>query len=89
MTKITLDAELARKLLELKRQVEETSPRGAKLVDPSGKVLGEFNPELDMTEWEPLTPEITEEELDRREKANEQRYTTAEVLAHLNSLEKR
>ena len=36
--------------------------------------------------WEPLSPAATEEELDRREQANEKRFTTAEVIAHLESL---
>jgi hypothetical protein len=41
---------------------------------------------IDMSEWEPLTPEVSEEELDRRERSNEKRYTTAEVLAYLEKL---
>jgi hypothetical protein len=80
MVKITLDAGLASKLQELSRTVE--------LCDPSGKVVGKFVPLVDLSVWEPLTPEITEEELDRLEKSNEKRYSTAEVLAYLKSLEK-
>jgi hypothetical protein len=39
-----------------------------------------------MSEWEQLTPDVSEEDLDRRENANEKTYTTAEVLKHLESL---
>ncbi len=56
------------------------------LRDPSGRVIGRFLPQFDTSEWEPLTPEISEEELDRREKSDKW-YTTEEVLAHLTSLE--
>jgi hypothetical protein len=40
-----------------------------------------------MNEWEPLSPEISEEELDRREKSDRW-YTSEEVLAHLKSRER-
>ncbi len=78
MTQIMLDAAAARKLLDLQTEAE--------LCDPSGKVLGRFVPLIDLSEWEPLTPEVSEEELDRREKSNEKRYTTEEVIKHLESL---
>ena len=54
--------------------------------DPSGKVLGRFIPAHDISEYEPVTPEVSEEELDRRARSNEKRYTTAEVLAYLEKL---
>ena len=75
MTRIILDANLASKLNELGQPVE--------LCDPSGQVVGRFVPRIDLSQWEPMTPEVSEEELDRREQANEKRYTTAKVLAHL------
>lgn len=58
-----------------------TNPVG--LCDPSGRVLGRFVPQIDMSEGEPLSPDISEEELDRRAKSKEKHYTTAEVLNHL------
>ncbi len=79
MTKITLDETLAKKLHELGNTAE--------LCDPSGKVVGRFEPVFDPTEWEILGPEITDEELERRAKSDKW-YTTEEVLAHLRSLEK-
>jgi hypothetical protein len=78
VTQIKLDADLSRKMREMSSAVE--------LCDPSGRVLGHFVPIVDMSEWEAVTPEASEEELDRRERSNEKRYTTAEVLAHLEKL---
>lgn len=40
---------------------------------------------IDMSEWEPITPEVSEEELDRREQSTDW-YTTEEVLAYLEKL---
>jgi hypothetical protein len=78
VTQLILDANVAGKLNEFYLPVE--------LCDPSGRVLGRFVPLIDPTEWEPVSPGASEEELDRREQANEKRYTTAEVLAHLEKL---
>ena len=79
MTRLLIDANLPAKL----RQLTEPS----ELCDDSGKVLGRFEPVLDAAEWELLGPEITEEELERRSTSKEKRYTTAEVLAHLEKLD--
>jgi hypothetical protein len=38
---------------------------------------------INLSEWEPLSPDVSEEKLDRRAKSKERRYMTAEVLAHL------
>jgi hypothetical protein len=78
MAQITLDSILASKLNDLSQVVE--------LCDPSGRVLGRFVPIVDLSEWEPVSPEISEEELDRRARSSEKRYSTAEVLAHLERL---
>ena len=79
MMKITLDEALAKKLHELFQAAE--------LCDPSGKVVGHFEPVFDPEEWEILGPQISEEELDRRSNSNEKRYTTAEVLEYLEKLD--
>jgi hypothetical protein len=79
MTRITVNGEFSSKLQELVEEVE--------LCDPSGRVLGRFVPEFDPSQWELAEPEISEEELQRREQSTEW-YTTEEVLAHLKSLEK-
>jgi hypothetical protein len=78
MTKIIVDADTRNKLLNLAEPME--------LCDEEGRVLGRFTPVIDLSEWEPLSPEVSEEELDRRERSNEKRYTTAEVLAYLEKL---
>jgi hypothetical protein len=78
MIQVVVDATIRSKLQTVLCPVE--------LCDETGKVLGRFIPQLDPAQWEPLTPEISEEELQRRLKANEKRYTTAEVLAHLEKL---
>lgn len=78
MVQINLDAALAGRLNELGQTVE--------LCDPAGKVLGRFVPTIDLSQWEPVGPETGEQELDRRERANEKRYTTAAVLTHLEKL---
>jgi hypothetical protein len=78
MTRLILDATTATKLDAVGQMVE--------LCDPSGRVLGRFIPAVNMSEWEPISPDVTEEELARRERAGEKRYSTAEVLAHLEKL---
>ena len=80
MTQIILDASVSSKLNEVFHPVE--------LCDPSGRVLGRFVPLIDPSEWEPLSPDVSEEELDRREQSTEW-YSTAEVLARLKSLEEK
>jgi hypothetical protein len=78
MSRITLDASVAKQLLNLQGPVE--------ICDPTGKVLGRFLPKIDLSDWEPLSPGISDEELQRRINSNEKRYTTAEVLAYLEKL---
>jgi hypothetical protein len=74
MIQITVDSSLTSKLNQLSQAAE--------LCDPSGRVLGRFVPVVDLSEWEPLSPEPTEEELDASERETES-YTTAEMLALL------
>jgi hypothetical protein len=78
MTQIILDANLSSRLDSLNEAAE--------LCDPSGRVLGRFVPLIDLSEWEPLSPDVSEEELDRRAKSQERRSTTAEVLARLEKM---
>ncbi len=59
------------------------------LCEPSGNVLGHFYARIngtDMSEWELISPEISEEELDEIEESDQKTYTTAEVIAYLESL---
>lgn len=77
---ITIDADLASRLNSLGQPVD--------LFDPSGKKIGQFFPVFDPSEWEAVTPDISEEELDRRSAsaATEKCLTTVEVLAYLEKL---
>ncbi len=78
MSHITLDPNLSKQLREFTEAVE--------LREPSGRVLGRFVPLPDMTDWVPVSPDVSEEELDRRERETDS-YSTAEVLAHLENLQ--
>lgn len=76
MTRVTVDPELRKKLLNLREPLY--------LCDESGLVVGEFTP-ID-TRLPPgyVEPPLSEEEWKRREQ--EPGYTTEEVLARLKQL---
>jgi hypothetical protein len=77
MSQLTLDSAFAKQLHALGDIVE--------LLDPAGNLLGRFVP-ADTAEYERMEPPMDEAELARREKSTKW-HTTAEVLAHLQSLE--
>jgi hypothetical protein len=79
MPQIILDASLSGRLHQMGQPAE--------LCDPDGKVIGRFVPIVNLALWEPVTPEVSEEELDRREQADDW-VSSEEVRAHLKSLEK-
>ena len=74
MTRITIDPELQEQLHAL------TEP--AELCDEEGRVIGRFVPQVDAGAYFPLTPQVSEDELRRREESTDW-STTAEVLDHL------
>ncbi len=74
MSKLVLNADLLEKLPAL---TAETM-----IVNEQGRILGTFLPVGPAK----LEPKISQEELDRRSKSNEERYTTGEVLKHLERL---
>lgn len=78
MTRIILDDVLREKLRNLAEPLE--------LCNDQGRVVARLTPVYDPAEYGPLEPQVTEEELRRREQAGEKRYTTAEVLAYLEKL---
>jgi len=78
MTRVLVDETLRSLLHNLSQPLE--------LYDESGRVLGRFFPTADLSQYEPLEPQISKEEWQRRKQANEKRYTTAEVLAYLEKL---
>ncbi|MSQ95591.1 MAG: hypothetical protein EXR98_13670 [Gemmataceae bacterium] len=77
MTKIIVDDLLLAKLQNLREPLQ--------LCDASGKKLADVYPAFDPNDWEPLEPQISKEEIERRFK-EDKRYSTGEVLAHLESL---
>jgi hypothetical protein len=78
MSQVFLDADLANRLHQVGQAVE--------LCDPDGKVIGKFVPLVDLSCWEPVTPDVNEAELDRREAENDW-VDSAEVLEQLRRLE--
>jgi hypothetical protein len=77
MTRITYDATLAEKLLNLSQPLE--------ICDEAGSVLAKVSPVFNPDEYEPWEPQITKEELDRRMQ-NAVWLTTEEALAYLEKL---
>ena len=76
MVKLPLDGAALEKLRDIKQRVE--------ICDPEGRIVGYFEPSIYAGH---VIPEPTEEELEESEKGPF--YTTAEVLAYLQSLEKK
>ncbi|NOZ41168.1 MAG: hypothetical protein GXP24_13220 [Planctomycetes bacterium] len=80
MIRITIDDEQKKKLLDAEGIVE--------LCDTSGRLLGKILPEnpSPLEGWEPITPPISEEELQRRINSKEPGITTEEFKARLREL---
>jgi hypothetical protein len=78
VTKVVVDAPLRNKLHNLLEPLE--------LCDESGRVLARVTPAHELAQYEPLEPQVSDEELLRRSQSNEKTYTTAEVLAYLEKL---
>jgi hypothetical protein len=77
MTKILYDSVLREKLPNPETPIE--------LCDEDGHVLARIRPVLDPTRYN-LEPQISKEELMRRKADPGKLYTTADVLAYLESL---
>jgi hypothetical protein len=78
MTRIICDALLREKLHDLAKPLE--------LCDESGHVLARVVPVLNPELHASSEPQISTEELDRRLASKGKTYTTAEVLAYLETL---
>ena len=76
MNQIVLDATLRSKLQGLSQPLE--------LCDESGLVLARVIPVPDPSQYEPIEPELSSDELERRRQEPE--YSTAEVLDYLDKL---
>jgi len=81
MVRITVDEELRKKFLNFTKDFE--------LCDENGKILARLQSvrsDSSDEQWEFLTPEVSDEEIQRRLKADEPTLTTSEVIEHLRSL---
>jgi hypothetical protein len=81
MVRITVDDELREKFHNFTEDVE--------ICDEDGRVLARFQPSTPWTDpdqWEPLTPDISQEEIERRLASDGPRYTTAQVIEKLSKL---
>ena len=78
MTRLTIDTATETRLGEIGEVVE--------LCGASGRVLGRFVPAVDPDVHGPLEPQVSEEELSRREQSNERGFSTHEVAEHLENL---
>jgi hypothetical protein len=77
MTKVTVDTATG--------QILNQSAYPIEVCDASGVVLGCFVPRTDTSQYEPVTPNVTAEELQRRKRSSEW-FTTSQVLDHLETL---
>jgi hypothetical protein len=75
MTRIIVKAGLADEL------TKATEP--AEIWDEAGKKLRSFLPQIELSECVPLSPDISDEELQRRRTSKEPRSSLAEILARL------
>jgi hypothetical protein len=78
MTRVLVTEALRSMLHNLSRPLE--------LCDESGQIVGRVFPTVDLSQYEPLEPQINQEEIRRRKQSKEKSYTTAEVLAYLEKL---
>jgi len=78
MTRVTIDDDLKHKLFDLTREIE--------LCDSEGRVVARVKPTIDPAELEMFAPLASHEELERRSKSSEKRYTTREMLEYLEKL---
>jgi len=76
MTQVIVDDLLRSRLQNLTHPLE--------LCDASGRVVGRVFPAEDASEYDLSQPPLSQEETDRL--LGERRYSTAEVLAHLEKL---
>jgi CRISPR/Cas system-associated endonuclease Cas1 len=77
MLRMNLDPALLKKLMEAGEPLQ--------LCAETGQAVGVFSPQEDRR-GPAFQPQVSDEELRRRATSGERRYTTGEVLSHLESL---
>jgi hypothetical protein len=81
MTRVTIDEEMQKKLLDCAKPLE--------LCNEAGVVLARLTPSTPWTnpgDWEELTPPVSDEELQRRLNSNEPTHSTQEVIEMLKKI---
>ena len=78
MIRIVLDAQTVERFHDLHEPLE--------LCDTSGRVLARAMPVIDISQCDPVSPGITDEELRRRASSDGKGLSTPELIAHLGQL---
>lgn len=81
MTRVTIDADLRKKLMNCTTPLE--------LCDEKGMVLARLTPSTPWTDpenWIELTPPVSDEEIQRRIDSGEPTYTTQELIEKIKRL---
>jgi hypothetical protein len=80
MTRVTIDEEIRKVLLNFTKPLE--------LCDETGSILGKLipnRPHTDADDWIDLTPDLTDEELEREIDSGEG-YSTQELIAEIKKM---
>jgi hypothetical protein len=80
MTRVTVDKEMRKVLLNFTKPLE--------LCDESGSILGKLipaKPDITEDDWIDLTPELTDEELEKEIDSGEG-YSTQELIAEIKKM---
>jgi hypothetical protein len=81
MTRVTIDADVQKLLLNFTKPLE--------LCNESGLILGNLipkNPETAENDWIDLTPDVTDEELEREIESGDEGYSTQELIAEIKKM---
>jgi len=81
MTRVTIDADLRKKLLNFTKPLE--------LCNESGAVVARLVPSTPWTnpeEWIDLTPDVTDEEIQRAIDSGEETYSTQELIDEIKKM---
>ena len=77
MDKTTLNSAMVEQLRNVTASID--------VCDETGNVIGFYSPKIDPSQYD-FGPELSDEEIQRRLNSKGPRYTTAEVLRHLEGL---
>jgi hypothetical protein len=80
MTRVTVDAELRKRLLDFTKPLE--------LCDESGVVRAKLVPcpAIDASEWIDLTADVSDEEIDTEIESGDEGYSTEELISEIKKM---